>query len=920
MLVPVVAAWGATGENPDPWQTMLDRVTPSVLTVRMDRPRAFEGAGRTNSQATGFVIDAELGLVLTNRHVVTAGPVVAEGVFPNNEEVELVPVYRDPVHDFGLFRYDPSKLSFNQPASLPLVPEAAAVGVEVRVIGNDSGERLSILDGTIARLDRPAPEYGGGYSDFDTFYLQAASATSGGSSGSPVVDRLGRVIGLNAGGKTTSATSFYLPLERVKRAVERVRAGLDVPRGTLQTRMEYTSFDEVRRLGLSAAREKQARADHPGATGLLVVREVLPSGPAAGKLELGDVVLAVDGAPLATFVALEAALDDHVGRPVSLTVSRAGDVVEVGLTVDDLTARVPSSLVEVGGATVHDLSIHQARGAQIPVRGAYLADSGWMFGQAGVPDGAVLVEVGGEPIGSASELVRALAGRFDHEPVSVRYFVVDKPQQVAQTAIRMDWTWFAFRTCARDDATGTWPCEPVDPPTGDPPRPVSFDVPFVPVDDRRGVVVQPSLVGIKAQVPYPIAGVASSSYQGSGLVVDAARGLVVVDRDTVPVAATEVRLVIAGGFEIPAEVVALHEVHGLAVVRYDPADAGRVPLASAALAERALGPGDRAWYVGLDRDGAVDVTPVEVTKIDAFGLPASGAPRFRQTNLDVIELADAPPGVNGVLVDRKGRVAAFWASLSYNEGNQARGVWRAIPVDVVRDVVELAGGPGRLRTLGWELGTLPLPRALERGLPASEAQKLVAHDPERRSVLQVVRLERGDPLAEIVRTGDLVLAVDSAPVTRFRELEQALVGADRVELSVCRDGALSVVEVPTRPLAPLDLERVVLWAGVRVHAPDRSARLEGVRADRPYVSWLDGGSPAGRAKLLAQRSIVSVDGVDTPDLDAFLAAVRGRDGGSVRLVLEDRRGERSVVTVEPDERFFPTQELVLRDGRWARSP
>ncbi|MEQ1570348.1 MAG: hypothetical protein ABMA64_32235, partial [Myxococcota bacterium] len=69
-----------------------------------------------------------------------------------------------------------------------------------------------------------------------------------------------------------------------------------------------------------------------------------------------------------------------------------------------------------------------------------------------------------------------------------------------------------------------------------------------------------------------------------------------------------------------------------------------------------------------------------------------------------------------------------------------------------------------------------------------------------------------------------------------------------------------------------------------------------------------------------QRSIVSVDGVDTPDLDAFLAAVRGRDGGSVRLVLEDRRGERSVVTVEPDERFFPTQELVLRDGRWARSP
>ncbi|MDJ0927538.1 MAG: PDZ domain-containing protein [Gammaproteobacteria bacterium] len=904
------------------WRATLERIATGVVSIKVDSTRAFDTEWNQSGQATGFVVDAQRGLILTNRHVVTPGPVRAEALFLNQEEVDLVPVYRDPVHDFGFFRYDPDKLRYIQPAELPLDPAGAQVGREVRVVGNDAGEQLSILSGTIARLRRRAPDYGTGkYNDFNTFYLQAASGTSGGSSGSPVVDIRGHVVALNAGGASTAASSFFLPLDRIERALQLLQQGEAVSRGTLASIFVHQRFDELRRLGLQDATEAEVRRRFPDQTGMLVVQQIVPGGMAENDLQVGDILVRVDGALVTEFVPLANVLDARVGDTVNLEIERNGSVLSMDLPVTDLHAITPDEYLQFGDAVVHKLSYQLARHLNRPMEGAYVANPGYVLGSAGVPRGSVIVAVGDRPVADLDDLEQALDQLADGERAALRFFTFEDPAASKLRLMRMDRRWFPAKRCARNDASGLWPCDNLA--DGPPPTAAkSGSAKFVSHKDRRVRAVAQGLVMVNYDMPYTISGVSEQHYYGTGAVVDAERGYVVVDRNTVPEAMGDVFLTFGGEMEIPGDVAYVHPTHNLALLSYDPALLEDTPVEAVKLASRIPEPGEELWVVGLRADNKLVFQTTEVGSIEPLFFPLSRTMRFRDTNLETLALVNGPADIDGVIVDRRGFVVSLWSSFAYQGGGELNQENKGVPAEYVTELLELARDERELISLEVEWRQMPLSAARKFGLDDAGVRRLADHDPDRRQALAVVRTVAGTPAAEALLPGDILLGINGRPVTRFREVELAVQRQAEVELDILRNGEPLRLEVATVALDGRGVRRALIWAGALLQAPYRDmAAQRGIEPEGGYVAYFSYGSPAARYGLFAGRRIVEVDGVPAENLDRFLELVAGRaDRESVRLKTIIWNGTVEVLTMKLDQTYWPASQVIYADNRWQRVP
>ena len=351
------------------------------------------------SLGSGVLVDPS-GIVVTNFHVIRDADTVKVAT-ADGREFESKLLLKDESLDLAV-------LKIESPEPFPVIAignsDALEVGDLVLAIGDPFGVGQTTTSGIVSALARSNI----GISDFG-FFIQTDAAINPGNSGGALINMRGELVGINTAIYSRSGGSigigFAIPSNMVRAVIESAKNGNDYfERPYIGATFEAVTAQIAEALGMA----KPAGA---------LVSDVIAGGPAAkAGLKPGDVVLALNGAPIEHVDALGYRLATQaIGSAVRFDVLSQGE----DKTVLEITpARAPegASATEVSiggrspfaGAKVADLSprLAQRLGLRSETKGVAMVDIAPNSPAAGFgfQPRDIVREVNGEEITSAEEL------------------------------------------------------------------------------------------------------------------------------------------------------------------------------------------------------------------------------------------------------------------------------------------------------------------------------------------------------------------------------------------------------------------------------------------------------------------------------------------------------------------------------------
>jgi S1-C subfamily serine protease len=273
----------------DRFEVVAKKVGPAVVAVEAVKPPSTGKIKPVEESGSGVIVqfpNQKGQFVLTNNHVISQAPANQITVSLADSKIHHpAQVWADPESDVALFRLDAADL----PTAALGDSDNVHVGQWVLAIGSPFGLNQTVTHGIISARERGQISLGSTIRIKD--FLQTDAAINPGSSGGPLVNLDGEVVGINtaiashSGGN--SGVAFSIPINLVKRVARQLLEKGSVTRGYLGVQLA-SSFESTDALKLGMDRVQ----------GALVETVYAETPGAAAGMKSNDVVLEVDGFPI----------------------------------------------------------------------------------------------------------------------------------------------------------------------------------------------------------------------------------------------------------------------------------------------------------------------------------------------------------------------------------------------------------------------------------------------------------------------------------------------------------------------------------------------------------------------------------------------------------------------------------------------
>jgi serine protease Do len=408
--------------------TVAGRARESVVYVVVSPEGAAPGRGEggydaADSEAGSGIVLSPDGYVLTNAHVVERAGRVSV-VLTDKREYQAEVVGRDLTTDVAVLRLLEARAEGELPVADLGDSDALQIGETVLVVGSPFRLQGTVTQGIVSALGRQIQAIEDDLRIED--FIQTDASVNQGNSGGALVNLRGETVGLVTAIASETGYSegygFAIPMNLARRVAE-----------------DLITYGEVRRgyLGVDALTVTAADAEEAGMDRIhgVLVQGVVSGGPAArAGVRPGDILLAVGGKPVDELNQFQSRLaQSRPGQRVGLTVWRNGGARELQASLISqndpvfqrwLASRDPAAVApppaEGGtpgtsdaadwGIRFRDLTAADRSRARVSA-GALVetVQPGSAADLDGLPEGTIVVEVEGRPVGSAEEARVALA-------------------------------------------------------------------------------------------------------------------------------------------------------------------------------------------------------------------------------------------------------------------------------------------------------------------------------------------------------------------------------------------------------------------------------------------------------------------------------------------------------------------------------